>query len=110
MWFRLAELGLRTTIFLAVTCLLLVPTGMCVCAEHEEATPAEDHQPGCPEVRKLDRPGSVAHYAGDNTTAVTPVVGDYDRTAAGPPRVVPEVSHGPPRRRPLYLTHRTLLI
>ena len=109
MWIRLADLVLRTGLILGVTCLLLVPTGMCVCAAHEESTPAEDHQPGCPEVRKLDRAGAVAHYAGDPTSAAAPPAGNDD-PASGPPRVVAQVSHGPPRGQPLYLAFQTLLI
>jgi hypothetical protein len=107
MVFRLGELGLRATVVLAVTCLLLVPTGVCLCA-HEEGT-AEDHQPGCPEVRQLDRSGPVAHYGGDDTSIQVAAAPDDD-CPAGPPRVVARVNHGPPRGQPLYLTHQTLLI
>lgn len=109
MWFRLAEFVMRTGLVLGVTCLLLVPTGMCVCAAHDVSAPAEDHQPGCPEVRKLDRAGPVAHYAGDPTSASAPAAGNDD-PASGPPRVVRRASHGPPRGHPLYLTLQTLLI
>ena len=109
MWIRLADLVLRTGLILGVTCLLLVPTGMCICGAHEESAPAEDHQPGCPEVRKLDRAGPAAHYSGDDASAVAPDVAEDDLTS-GPPRVVARVGHGPPRGQPLYLSFQTLLI
>jgi hypothetical protein len=108
MLFRLGEFALRTGATLAVACLLLVPTGMCVCGHGEDATP-EEHQPGCPEVRKLDRSAAPAHYAGDQTPAPPPVARDAD-CPAGPPRLVREVGHAPPRGHPLYLTLQTLRI
>jgi hypothetical protein len=109
MLLRLGELALRLTITLALTGLMLVPTGVCLCAGHAEEAAPEEHQPGCPEVRQLDRSAAPVHYAGDLTPAA-PIASVDDTRPAGPPRLVPELSHGPPRGQPIYLTLQTLLI
>ena len=105
---RVAEFVLRLALTTAVVALMLVPTGVCICG-HAEEGPGEEHQPGCPEVRKLDRAGPAAHYAGDDTAAAVLPAAD-DAGPAGPPRLVAEVGHGPPRGQPLYLTLQTLRI
>jgi hypothetical protein len=105
---RLAT-SLQLTAFFGVALLMLVPTGMCICAEGEDESATGQHEPGCPKVRKLDRPPVAGHYAGDNFTAETLALVDHDRVA-GPARVIPAVGHGPPRGQPLFLTLQTLLI
>jgi hypothetical protein len=92
-----------------VSLLMLVPTGMCICAEGEDESATGQHEPGCPKVRKLDRPCVADHFAGDSTAAGTLTLIDDDRVA-GPARVIPAVGHGPPRGQPLFLTLQTLLI
>jgi hypothetical protein len=105
---RLADLVVRLALTAAITGLMLVPSGICLCG-HPEKGPSEEHQPGCPEVRQLDRGAPVAHYSGDPALAAILAAADDD-CPAGPPRVVARVSHGPPRGQPLYLTLQTLLI
>lgn len=98
----------RSLALVGVIALLLMPTGVCLCGHGDEGA-AEEHQPGCPEVRKLDRAAPSLHYTGDPTRAAV-LDTDNDRCPTGPPRVVAQVSHGPPLGRPIYLTHQTLLI
>jgi hypothetical protein len=105
---RLADLVVRLAVTAAITGLMLVPSGVCLCG-HPEEGPSEEHQPGCPEVRQLDRAGPVAHYTGDPTSAAILDAADDD-CPAGPPREVARVNHGPPLGQRLYLTLQTLLI
>lgn len=104
---RLAAPALRLAAVVAVVGLMLVPTGMCVCSDADDESPAGQHEPGCPKVRKIDRSPAPEHYAGDPavTLAVPPA---DDAVAAGPADAVPAVGHGPPLGRPLYLTLQTL--
>jgi hypothetical protein len=105
---RLANFVVRLALTAAVTGLMLVPTGICLCG-HEESCPTEDHQPGCPEVRNLDRPGPAVVAPADRTA--TGIVAMTDLApAAGPARAVSAVGHSPPRGQPLYVTLQTLLI
>jgi hypothetical protein len=104
---RLAEFVVRLALTAAVGA-MLIPTGVCLCA-HEETAPAEDHQPACPEVRQLDRPGPVAVPTADRTYLGT-VIAVETLSPARPPRVVAEAAHDPPRGQPLYVTLQTLLI
>jgi hypothetical protein len=106
---RFAGIALRLVALLGVALLMLVPTGMCVCAEDENEATTEQHEPGCPKCRKLDRPASPQHYAGD-ASAITVVPPADDTCPAGPTRPVVAVGHGPPRGQPIYLTLQTLLI
>lgn len=105
---RLADLVVRLALTAAITGLMLVPSGVCLCG-HAEEDRSDEHQPGCPEVRQLDRAGPAAHYAGDPTPAAI-LAAANDECPAGPPREVARVSHGPPRSQPLFLTLQTLLI
>ena len=98
---------LRLAALAGVALLMLVPTGMCVCCESEEAT--EQHEPGCPEVRKLDRAAASQVYQEDLTPAPMAIAADAFRPSA-PLRTVAAVAHGPPRDQPIYLTFQTLLI
>jgi len=101
--------SLRLVALCGVALLLLVPTGLCFCAEGENESGTGHHEPGCPKVRKLDRPPAADEYAGDDTAAGTLAV--VDRHAiAGPARDIPAVGHGPPPGQPLFLTLQTLLI
>jgi hypothetical protein len=106
---RLADFIVRLVLAVGVTGLMLVPTGMCVCAHAEDESPVEQHEPGCPKVRKLDRPAAPEHYAGDPAPAAAVDLAD-DACPAGPVRPVVAVGHGPPRGRPIYLALQTLLI
>ena len=89
--------------------MMLVPTGMCICADADDESPCEQHEPGCPKVRKLDTPGGSQCYAGDPTNTGVIAVTDDDRPP-GPSRLVKAVGHGPPRGSPIYITLGTLLI
>lgn len=100
---------LRGLLALAIAAVLLVPTGMCLCADHEEESANEQHQPGCPKVRKLDRSAAPEQYVPDagtvelvSTPAMVPMT--------SLPRRVQAVGHGPPRGSPLYIELKTLLI
>jgi hypothetical protein len=106
---RQLAISLQLTSFFGVALLMLVPTGMCICAEGEDESATGQHEPGCPKVRKLDRPPAADHYTGDNSAAGTLALVDHDRVA-GPTRVIPAVGHGPPRGQPLFLSLQTLLI
>jgi hypothetical protein len=98
---------LRLGVLACIAALMLVPTGMCICCEDDQAT--EKHEPGCPEVRKLDRPSPPQVYEGDATSAETVTTLELTRPTA-PPRAVEAVAHGPPRGQPIYLAQKTLLI
>jgi hypothetical protein len=100
---------LRISVLAGIGALMLVPTGMCICTDCAEESLTQQHEPGCPKVRKLDRPAAPHVYEVDRTVtqAVTPP--EICRPAA-PPRTVEAVAHGPPRGQPIYLTLQTLLI
>ena len=100
---------LHVALFAGVAGVLLVPTGMCICAEGDDESATGQHEPGCPKVRQLDRAGAADDYAGDDMAAGPVALVDHHRVA-GPARVIPAVGHGPPRGRPLFLTLQTLLI
>jgi hypothetical protein len=106
---RLANLVTRLLPLLAVALLMLVPTGMCICAEGDDESPGEQHEPGCPKVRNLDLPAGSLHYSGDATPGGVLSTANLS-PAASPLRAVQAVGHGPPRGRPIYLTLGTLLI
>lgn len=101
---RLADFVVRLALTAAVTALMLVPAGVCLCG-HEEGGAAETHQAGCPEARKLDRPDPAVLLMVDATPLGT-VPATEALAPGGPPRVVAAVAHGPP----LYVTLQTLLI
>ena len=105
---RLA-ISLQIAALCAVGLLMLVPTGMCICAEGENESATGHHEPGCPKVRNLDRAPAVDHYSGDRTATGMLALVDHDHVA-GPTRLIPAVGHGPPRGQPLFLTLQTLLI
>jgi hypothetical protein len=100
---------LRRLPVLGILLLMLVPTGMCLCAGHEEGDPFEHHEPGCPKVRKLERPSPPAQYAADDAV-VTILTEINDSCPQCPFDPVAAVAHGPPVGQPIYLTHQTLLI
>ena len=106
---RIANVVTRLLPLIAVALLMLVPTGMCVCAHGDDESPSEQHEPGCPKVRKLDVPAGPQQYAGDSTSSGTQSIAD-DFPPASPLRAVAVVGHGPPRGRPIYLTLGTLLL
>jgi hypothetical protein len=94
---------------LGIALLMLVPSGMCICSGLDDEGPAEQHEPGCPKVRKIDRSVAPEHYAGDS--ALVAILAPIDVACpAGPSHPVAAVAHGPPRGQPLYLTHQSLLI
>jgi hypothetical protein len=100
---------IRGLFVFSIAAVLLVPTGMCLCADHEEESANEQHQPGCPKVRKLERSAGPENYIPDagvvellSTPAMLP--------RNGPARRVQAVGHGPPRGSPLYIELKTLLI
>ena len=101
--------AIRLTALAGITALLLVPTGMCICADGENESAPTSHEPGCPKVRNLDRPAAPELYSADVATVVTLALGDVP-CPTGPARQVPAVGHGPPRGQPLYLALQTLLI
>jgi hypothetical protein len=105
---RLANVVTRLLPLVAVALLMLVPTGICICAEGDDELPSEQHEPGCPKVRMLDLPAGAQCYAGDPTESGTIATIDSARPD-GPSRLVEAVGHGPPRGRPFYLTLGTLL-
>src|SRR5262245_47889163 len=105
---RLADLVVRLALTAAITGLMLVPSGVCLCG-HVEEDRSDAHPVGAPEVPRRDRPGPAAHYAGDAAPGAI-LAAANDDCPAGPPREVARVSHGPPRSQPLYLTLQTLLI
>ena len=88
---------------------MLVPTGMCICAEGDHESPSEEHEPGCPKVRNLDLPTGSLNYSGDMTPGGILAHTDMSPPAS-PLRAVDAVGHGPPRGRPIYLTLGALLI
>ena len=106
---RLANLVTKLLPLFAVALLMLVPTGMCICAESHDESPNEEHEPGCPMVRKLDLPVGAQSYAGDSTLIGVALI-DNDSPPTCPHRAVEAVGHSPPRGRPNYLTLGTLLI
>src|SRR5262245_44256447 len=56
---------LRLVALAGIVALMLVPTGMCICADGENESATGSHEPGCPKVRKLDRPAPPEQYAAD---------------------------------------------
>jgi hypothetical protein len=106
---RLAKSLLHVVPLIGIAMLMLVPTGMCICGSHEDEGSKEQHEPGCPKVRKLERPASPEYYAGDPTVGAVPTPRN-DACPAGPTQTVVAVAHGPPRGQPIYLTLQTLLI
>lgn len=106
---RVADITFRLLPLLAVALLMLVPTGICICAEGHDESPSEEHEPGCPKVRSLDLPAGIQQYAGDSTLIGMALV-DNESPPACPLRDVTAVGHGPPRGRPIYLTLGTLLM
>ncbi len=108
MWMGLINRASRLAILSGITLLMLVPTGMCICAEHEDEPTSEQHEPGCPEVRKLDQPGKPVPAEADLTSQ--PLELQSQPSATDSSRPVFSVGHGPPRGRPLYIAQRSLLI
>ena len=100
----------RFASMLAVVWLMLMPTGICICADHDDESPNGQHEPGCPKVRKLDRMATAEHYSGDLTSVSMSPIARVNRLDAGPIDPVTRTGHGPPRGRPTYLTLQTLLI
>jgi hypothetical protein len=105
---RLANSLFHVLPLMGVALLMLVPTGLCICGSHDEQGSSE-HEPGCPKIRKLERPASPESYAGDSTVGAVPTPRN-DACPAGPTQTVVAVAHGPPRGQPIYLTLQTLLI
>ena len=62
---RCFEIVLRSAVVIAISAIMLVPTGHCLCSEHEDSSTSEQHEPGCPKVRKLDRSGEPVNYKPD---------------------------------------------
>jgi len=101
--------AIRLVALAGIATLMLVPTGICICADGENESATGSHEPGCPKVRKLDRPAPPEQYAGDVAVAVPLSLVDV-ACPTGPARPVPAVGHSPPRGQPLYLALQTLLI
>jgi hypothetical protein len=101
--------AIRLVALVGIAALMLVPSGICICADGENESATGSHEPGCPKVRKLDRPAPPEQYAGDVAVAVPLSLADV-ACPTGPARNVPAVGHSPPRGQPLYLALQTLLI
>jgi len=108
MWMGTITFGSRLVVLLGIAMLMLVPTGMCLCAEHEDESTSEQHEPGCPKVRKLDLPGKPVQVAPDLSSFPITLENEVGSTHFSGP--VFSVGHGPPRGSPLYITQRSLLI
>jgi hypothetical protein len=105
----LANLLARVVPLIGVALLMLVPSGMCICDNHEDEGSTDQHEPGCPKVRKLERPPMPEQYCGDSSVAAVEVPAATARPIFAPRRIE-AVAHGPPRGRPIYLALQTLLI
>jgi hypothetical protein len=101
--------AIRLAALAGIAALMLVPTGMCICADGENESATGTHEPGCPKVRNLERPAAPELYSADLAAVVTLSLVDVP-CPAGPAQQVPAVGHGPPRGQPLYLALQTLLI
>lgn len=108
MEFRLTILGLRVAILAGIALLMLVPTGMCICCEPEDEIAPEQHEPGCPKVRKLVPPALPEYFASEQVSL--PLVFIETPLASQVARPVYAVGHGPPRGRPIFLFQQTFLI
>ena len=105
---RLVTIALHGIVLLGVSAFLLVPTGMCICDGHDDSD-AEQHEPGCPKVRKLERSDPPATYTACDAACDFEKIGD-ETLPAGPIEAVARTAHGPPRGRPLFITLHSLLI
>jgi len=106
---RLASFVLRCIALVGVSALMLVPTGMCICHEHDESPASEQHEPGCPKVRKVDRSVPPITFVADNAACgVAPITNQTAQSS--PTECVTAKAHGPPRDRPLYISLHILLI
>jgi hypothetical protein len=106
---RRCVIVLRTVVIAAIATMMLAPTGICLCSDHDDDTAPEQHEPGCPKVRKLDRAEPPVDYTPDVLSLLALTVHD-DEPAAGPARPVVAVGHGPPNGRQIYLALHILLI
>ena len=108
MWMGLISVALRVVILSGIAMLMLIPTGMCLYADHEDESTSEQHEPGCPKVRKLDQPGKPVQITPDLSSS--PLEIDLEDGSANSSGPVFSVGHGPPRGSPLYITQCSLLI
>ena len=106
---RLASFVLRCITLVGVSALMLVPTGTCICDEHDESPISEQHEPGCPKVRKLDRSAPPTTFVADNAACGVALIAN-EASPTNPMKSVTAVAHGPPRGRPLYISLHILLI
>jgi len=108
MWIDAITALIRLAILLGITLLMLVPTGMCICSDHDDESSSEQHEPGCPKVRKLDQPAKPIQVEQDLSSFLIRLENEVSpATTSG---AVFSVGHGPPRGRPLYIAQRSLLI
>ena len=105
---RFATFVFHSMMLAGISALMLVPTGMCICDEHDDSA-TEEHEPGCPKVRKLDRSAPPTSITPDKAACgFAPIANQSLPT--NPTESVTAMAHGPPRGRPLFITLHILLI